>query len=53
MYCVCRVVLQTDGWTPLHIASQNGHVECVRTLLGGGVAINQAAVGRASLMARH
>jgi hypothetical protein len=47
--------MQTDGssWTPLHIASQNGHLECVRALLGGGAAINQATVGCGSSMARH
>ena len=53
MACVCRVVLQSTGATPLYIASQNGHVECVRALLGGGAAINQAMVGCASSMARH
>jgi hypothetical protein len=46
-------VLQTDGATPLYIASEKGHVECVRALLGGGAAINQAEVGCASSMARH
>ncbi len=44
-------MLQTTGVTPLYIASQNGHVECVRALLGGGAAINQAEVGCASSMA--
>jgi hypothetical protein len=34
-----------DGWTPLHIASPNGHEECVRALLDRGAAINQAKVG--------
>ena len=53
MACVCRAVLQTGGWTPLHIAGQNGHVECVRALLERGAAINQAAVGSTSWMARH
>jgi hypothetical protein len=42
---VCRAVLQTDGATPLFIACQEGKVECVRALLGGGAAINQAKVG--------
>ncbi len=50
---MCRVVLQTSGFTPLLIASGNGHVECVRALLGGGAAINQAEVGCESSMARH
>jgi hypothetical protein len=40
---VC-VVWQTDGWTPLFIASHNGHVEVVRALVGAGAAVNQAAV---------
>ena len=29
-----------DGWTPLCIASQYGHVEMVRLLLGGGAQID-------------
>jgi ankyrin repeat protein len=51
--CECRAVLQTDGGTPLHSASYSGHVECVRALLEGGAAINQAAVGCAGSMARN
>ncbi len=43
----CCVVFQTDDWTPLQIASQNGHVDCVRALLGGGATIDKARVGRA------
>ncbi len=46
-------MLQTDGWTPLFTASFVGHVECVRALLGGGAAIDQARVGCTSSMARH
>ncbi len=38
------VVWQTDGWTPLCIASQEGQVEVVRALVGAGAAVNQAAV---------
>ncbi len=38
------VVLQTDGGTPLYVASQNGHVEVVRALVGAGAAVNQAWV---------
>ncbi len=53
MYCVCHVVFQTNGATPLYIASSKGHVECVRALLSVGAAINQAMVGCASSMARH
>ncbi len=53
MWFVCRVVLQTDDATPLFIACQNGHVECVRALLSGGAAIDQAMVGCASSRARH
>jgi hypothetical protein len=44
------LVWQTDGATPLLIASGNGHVECVRVLLGGGAEINQAKVGGAKSM---
>ncbi len=43
--CEFRVAWQTDGATPLCAASYQGHVECVRALLGGGAAINQANVG--------
>ena len=45
---MCHAVLQTDGATPLFIASQSGHLECVQALLGGGAAINQATVSFAS-----
>jgi hypothetical protein len=41
--CVC-VAWQTDGWTPLYAASDNGHVEVVMALVGAGAAVNQAAV---------
>ncbi len=37
-------VWQTDGYTPLYIASQHGHVEVVRALVGAGAAVNQAWV---------
>jgi hypothetical protein len=47
------MVLQTEGATPLSVASQSGHVECVQALLIAGATINQAKVGRASSMARH
>ncbi len=36
---------QTNGATPLYIASANGHVEAVRALVGLGAAVNQAMVG--------
>jgi hypothetical protein len=52
LLCECRVAWQMFGFTPLHIASQKGHVECVWALLGGGAAINQALVGSTSVMAR-
>ena len=38
------VLAQTDGYTPLHAASRDGHVEVVRALLGGGAAVNQGMV---------
>jgi hypothetical protein len=53
LWCECRVAWQTNGATPLFIASQTGHVECVQALLDGGAAINQATVGCARSMARH
>ena len=52
MSCSCHVVLQTEGVTPLYIASQNGNLECVRSLLGGGAAIDQAMVGCTSPVAQ-
>ena len=36
--------LQTDGYIPLCIASENGHVEVVRALVGASAAVNQAKV---------
>jgi hypothetical protein len=51
--CECRVAWQTNGATPLFIANQYGRVECVRALLDGGAAINQAMVGSTSSIARH
>ncbi len=44
---------QTGGFTPLYIASQSGHVECVHALLDRGAAINQATVGCAITIAWH
>jgi hypothetical protein len=46
------VVWQTDGITPLYVASWTGHAECVRALLGAGAGVNQATVGCARSMAR-
>ncbi len=40
---VC-VVRQTNGRTPIYVASLNGHVEVVRALVGAGAAVNQAKV---------
>ncbi len=38
------MAVQADGATPLHVASQNGHVDAVRALLGAGASVNQATV---------
>ena len=46
-------MLQANGVTPLYVASQNGHVECVQALLDRGAAVNQATVGVISSMAQH
>ena len=46
--CVLCVYVQPDGCNPLYDASQNGHVEAVRVLVGLGASVNQANV-RASL----
>jgi hypothetical protein len=45
VWLVSRSMSQTTGTTPLFIASQEGKMECVRALLDGGAAINQARVG--------
>ena len=34
-------VLQ-DGWSPLHVASFNGHLDIVRALIEAGASISQA-----------
>jgi hypothetical protein len=39
-----RVAWQTNGCTPLYIASRNSHDEVVRALVGAGAAVNQARV---------
>jgi hypothetical protein len=38
------MVAQSGNVTPLHLASQNGHVEAVRALLDAGAAVNQGEV---------
>jgi len=44
---------QTDGATPLYIASSKGLVECVLALLSRGAAINKAKVGIAFPTVSH
>ncbi len=36
--------VQANGLTPLCVASQNGHADAVRALLGAGASVNQATV---------
>ena len=36
---IITIVLQ-DGWSPLMIASQNGHYDIVLTLIGAGAEVN-------------
>ena len=31
-----------NGWSPLHVASQEGHLDVVRTLIEAGANIDQA-----------
>jgi hypothetical protein len=42
--CVRVFGWQTDGFTPLYAASQEGHVEVVMALVGAGAAVSQADV---------
>ena len=45
VFCVrMSAAAQTSGATPLLMASQNGHVEVVRVLVGAGASVNQAKV---------
>ncbi len=37
-------MVQTTGVTPLHVASERGHVEAVAALVDAGAAVNQAMV---------
>ena len=41
---LCGIVVQAGGATPVYMASQNGHLDAVRALLGAGAAVNQATV---------
>ena len=41
---------EEDGWTALHLASFWGHIECVKTLIRAGAAVDQRDVeGRTAL----
>jgi hypothetical protein len=41
---MCVVWQTADGWTPLLAASDNGHVEVVRALVGAGAFVDQVTV---------
>ena len=36
----CSLCVQISGWTALHIASKEGHVEISRMLIEGGADLN-------------
>ena len=38
---LCFLLLQT-GATPLYVAAQNGHIDCVKTLITAASNVNQA-----------
>ena len=42
----CYGAVQTDGASPLYIASQEGHVDVVRALVEAGATVDQAMVSR-------
>ena len=44
--CCVRVsaAVQSDGCTPLYVASEKGHMEVVRALMVAGAGVNQARV---------
>ena len=44
-HCLCPA---QDGWTPLHIAAQEGHQPCVAELADRGADLNQANKVRGS-----
>ncbi len=41
---VCGALGQTGGFTPLFVASQNGHVEVVRILAGANASLSMSSV---------
>ena len=38
---ITMVLLLQDGWSPLMIASEKGHYEVVKTLIGAGAEVSQ------------
>ena len=42
-----------DGWTALHLASQQGHVEVVRVLIAAKARINQCSKVQQPVNAKH
>lgn len=38
---LCHCTLLQDGWIPLHVASQEGHVQVAELLLQAGASVEQ------------
>ena len=49
-YCTKFVCIVQNGYTPLHVAVHNGHVEVIETLISSGGDINVVGKVRAQLI---